>query len=268
MIFSIIIPTYLRNDDLKKCLECLLPQVQGFQPEFYEIIVTDDSPNGTAQSLVHEFPFVQWVKGPGRGPAANRNHGAKQAKGEWLVFLDDDCIPSDGWLQAYVRNFIDTNEILEGKTVSERNQIRLNEEAPINEHGGNLWSCNFCIRAELFFEIGLFDEMFPFAAMEDTDFYVRLIQAKKKIVFVPEAIVVHPWRVIHPFAGGLQKRLNSQKFFLDKHLPKRTSKFRWVRIKILILSTCQDIYKLVQFKGRGFVYFFERLYFNLMMIFI
>ena len=114
----------------------------------------------------------------------------------------------------------------------------------------------------------MFDEGYPYAAMEDTDFYIRLIESGKSVLFVPNAIVVHPWRLILPFKGVVKKRLHSQKYFLDKYMPKRTISFRWARFKILILNTSQDIYKLICFKGRGFIYFFERLYFNLMMIFI
>lgn len=269
MKFSIIIPTYLRNEDLKLCLEQLSSSAQNFSKEAFEIIVTDDSPNGTAKELIaSSFPTVQWTKGPGKGPAANRNHGASLAKGEWLIFLDDDCIPTQDWLIAYQEKFNNGFQVLEGKTVTDRVQIRLNEEAPVNEEGGNLWSCNFAIQSNVFFEIGMFDEHFPYAAMEDTDLYVRLLQSNTNILFLPKAMVVHPWRIIRPFSGSLKKRLDSQRFFLQKHLPRRSISFRWSRSKILIISIFQDIFKLVEFKGKGFVYFFERLYFNWRMIFI
>ncbi|MCG9900445.1 MAG: glycosyltransferase [Hydrotalea sp.] len=269
ILVSVVIPTYKRNRDLTLCLKAIGKNISFNLNENVEIIVTDDSPNGAAKELIaSSFPTVQWTKGPGKGPAANRNHGASLAKGEWLIFLDDDCIPTQDWLIAYQDKFNNGFQVLEGRTVTDRVQIRLNEEAPINEEGGNLWSCNFAIKSDVFFEMGMFDEHFPYAAMEDTDFYVRLLQAKRKILFTPNALVVHPWRVITPFNGGLQKRLNSQKYFLDKHLPNRNISFRWARSKMLILSTCQDIYKLIQFKGRGALYFLERVYFNWRMIFI
>ena len=50
-----------------------------------------------------EFPMVRWNEGPRRGPAANRNFGARVADGEWLIFLDDDCNPRPGFLAAYLK---------------------------------------------------------------------------------------------------------------------------------------------------------------------
>ena len=35
------------------------------------------------------------------GPAGNRNAGVKRAIGEWIIFLDDDCVAQGGFLEAY-----------------------------------------------------------------------------------------------------------------------------------------------------------------------
>src|SRR5438132_703059 len=92
--FSIIIPTYNRNELLVKCLDALYHIKQKANIN-YEVIVTDDSIEGLAEEVTKEYNgFVKWCEGPHRGPAANRNNGARYANGEWLIFLDDDCIPS------------------------------------------------------------------------------------------------------------------------------------------------------------------------------
>jgi len=103
---SIVIPTCNRPELLRLCLDSLLPQVQQ-SGNAVEVIVTDDSREGeTLEMLEAEFAgtSVRRVLGPRRGPAANRNHGAAEATGEWVLFLDDDCIPSDGFLRAYLRD--------------------------------------------------------------------------------------------------------------------------------------------------------------------
>ena len=90
MTFSVIVPTCNRNDLLAKCLELLNPANQTIK-EVYEVIVTDDSKNNVAKALIEDiFTWAKWVEGPKRGPAANRNNGAKDAKGDWLIFIDDD----------------------------------------------------------------------------------------------------------------------------------------------------------------------------------
>jgi len=196
VMFSVVIPTCHRNDDLAKCLDRLAPGVQTLPFDQYEVIVSDDGRSTTAKSLVRErFPWAWWLQGPCRGPAANRNNGAKVATGEWLVFTDDDCLPADGFLAAYQAKAIGGGcEVLEGKTSPVGVRTRVDMECPINETGGYLWSCNFAIRKGLFSELGGFDPAFPSAAMEDVDLRFRLLKAGNTISFVPGSVVLHPWR--------------------------------------------------------------------------
>ncbi|MFM6077529.1 MAG: glycosyltransferase, partial [Dolichospermum sp.] len=51
MLFSVIIPTYHRNDLLVKCLNCLTPGVQTLPADQYEVIVSDDGYQSTAQEM-------------------------------------------------------------------------------------------------------------------------------------------------------------------------------------------------------------------------
>jgi len=81
--------------------------------------------------------------------------------------------------------------------------------APLNETGGYLWSCNFMIRRDVF-EQFRFDEDYPMPAGEDVDFRQRLIQAGLKFPFVREALVVHPPR--RQRFGVAQARLHESAF--------------------------------------------------------
>ncbi len=101
-LISVIIPSCNRNELLGKCLNALKPGVQTIGSDSYEIIVTDDSKGDIAAAFIQKnYAWAKWVKGPGKGPAANRNNGAKNAKGEWLVFIDDDCLPDNSLITAY-----------------------------------------------------------------------------------------------------------------------------------------------------------------------
>ena len=65
ILFSIIIPTCHRNDDLAKCLDRLLPDVQTLPSALYEVIVTDDGSISTAEPLIRErYAWVHWIAGP------------------------------------------------------------------------------------------------------------------------------------------------------------------------------------------------------------
>jgi GT2 family glycosyltransferase len=198
LIFSVVIPTYHRNDLLAKCLDCLAPSVQSLSVDQYEVIVTDDGSQTTAEELIQQYSWAHWVSGPHKGPAANRNNGARYAHGEWLVFTDDDCLPDTHWLEAYLNAIVASSAtcfVFEGRTYVDRPQRSLAEKSPVNETGGYLWSCNLMIQKNLFFSLNGFDERFPYAAMEDVDFRLRLTQAGHKSLFSKESSVCHPWRV-------------------------------------------------------------------------
>jgi len=266
-LFSVIIPTCHRNEALMRCLAGIAPAKQEGMALFhgnsanpkresfnaYEIIVTDDGSLSTAERMLREgFPWAQWVSGPKRGPAANRNHGAEKAAGDWLVFVDDDCIPEPTLLAAYARAAAAGNSaVLEGMTLPEGNRGAADMECPINTFGGHLWACNFAIKRRLFIDLGGFDENFPAPAMEDTDMQTRLSKAGHKTVFVAEASVKHPWRQ-RKGLKFLRLQARSVVYYVDKHREYR----RWVSLTSLVKravgAVLRDFPKnLVSYKGKG-----------------
>ncbi len=192
--FSVVIPTCQRNDLLAKCLEALAPERQALDEPF-EVIVTDDGSHETAEAMIRQrFPWATWTQGPRRGPAANRNHGAAQATGQWLAFTDDDCIPTPGWLAAYARVLHPEIRVYEGRTTTDLPLKGPRYHAPVNEHGGYLWSCNLLLAREVFERLGGFDEDFPYPHLEDVDVRLRLEAMGEQWDFVPEAEIFHPQR--------------------------------------------------------------------------
>jgi len=193
---SVIIPTYHRNDLLAKCLDCLTPEVQTLPVEQYEVIVTDDGYETTAEEMICEhYPWVKWLAGSRKGPAANRNNGAKYAQGEWLAFTDDDCLPEPNWLSAFAKATNGSALALEGAIhpIGDPNQDLA--ECPVNLTGGYFWSANIAVQRSLFEKIGGFDLNYPLAAHEDQDLKLRL-SPFTQILFVADAIVFHPVRII------------------------------------------------------------------------
>ncbi len=196
VLISVVIPTCHRNDLLAKCLDCLAPEVQTLAATEYEVIVSDDGSQTTAEAMMREqYPWAKWVAGPRKGPAANRNKGAEQARGEWLAFTDDDCLPEPQWLAAYAEQTDASRPVLEGKTTTEPTR-GLFYTAPTNTTGGYLWSCNMMLQKAVFQHLGGFDDKFPFPHLEDVEFRVRLQDAGHELHFVPEAVVFHPLRPI------------------------------------------------------------------------
>ena len=268
MLFSIIIPTCNRNELLALCLEKLNPEVQNVGVD-YEVIVTDDNKSNTAQAMIAErFPWVTWVAGPQKGPASNRNNGARKAKGQWLIFTDDDCLPTENWVNAYADAFTDDLDVVyEGMTNADREQQRFDEEAPINLTGNKLWSCNFAISKNLFEKLNGFDETFPFAAMEDVDFYLR-VSKNGKLQFLSKALIIHPWRLAKKF-GSYKKHILSHKHFRKVYSKESLGfKFRLSRLKIFLRFIFTGFVELAGFRFRGFEFYLEKVYIYLVLIFI
>ena len=196
--FSVVIPTYERPPDLVLCLDAVQASIAhaGLGPDEIEVVVTDDSRNDDSRRLVEQrgAPF-RWAAGPRRGPASNRNSGASHVRGEWIIFVDDDCIPAPGWLAAYRAALAaqPAIRVFEGKTIADRPRHRADEVAPIVEGGGYLWSCNMAISAALFRELGGFDTRYR-VHNEDKDLAARLRARSQTYPFVADAVVVHPWR--------------------------------------------------------------------------
>lgn len=205
---SIIIPTCHRPKELSHCLRTLQSQRPGDRE--IEILVCDDSADDRTKDLLEaNFPGIKRLAGPRKGPAVNRNAGARAAQGDWLLFVDDDCEPRADFLSSYLsvinKTPIDECLALEGSTHRIGTADSLLTEAPHNPEGGVLISCNFAIPRKLFLTMNGFDERFPMAAFEDTEFAARLQLKGGRIIFIKDAAVDHPLRPGPP-AGKLARR--------------------------------------------------------------
>ena len=256
IFFSVVIPTYERIVDLKVCLQSLNKEFQLGSPN-YEIIVTDDSKSEESRRMVEsEFPNVFWGKGKQNGPAGNRNAGVERARGKWIVFLDDDCIAQEGYLDAYAKAIGSNPNILvfEGRIFADRPRRTWAEGCPENEQGGMLWTSNLCVSRKLFMELGRFDERFT-VAFEDVDFAQRIKDAGVETRFVYAASVCHPWRTLNQTGKNWKPigyewiELNK---FLDKHPSAKNHNSPFVYLRHLKRMVTKDIATcLIKYKGAG-----------------
>ena len=216
-----VVPTRDRNALLARCLDQLAPTAQSAAPE-YEVIVSDDSAERAAGPLVRaNFPWARVVEGPRRGPAANRNAGARAATGELLVFLDDDCVPERELLSGYASALRADVVAYEGRITCREGVRSPLTTSPVNLTGGTLWSCNFAMRRDVFAELGGFDERFPTAHMEDADLRDRIMASGHSIAFVPGASVDHPPRRL-AWGAKLAAMHRATVLYMTLHPPMRS----------------------------------------------
>lgn len=218
-IIDIVIPCAGRAHDLLRLLASIHERCAESLPRLCaSITVTDDrSTEALRDEVRRRFPAVNYVAGPARGPAVNRNHGSTFGSAQWLLFLDDDCYLQADLLQAYARRMAahPRADVIEGAIHAVGERPNGNHHAPLNTTGGVLWSCNLLVRRGVFQAVGRFDEEFPFACLEDCDLAERLKAHRASIVFADDAVVYHPWRSVSE--REVSRAIISHAIYAHKH---------------------------------------------------
>jgi GT2 family glycosyltransferase len=197
---DIVVPSSGRPAMLRALLASLRTALDATPGMAARIIVTDDRHDAVlATDLAREHPRALYVRGPGRGAAANRNHGARLGRGTWLLFIDDDCLADPTLLSGYseAAYAYPGAGALQGAVGAAGERPDALHHAPLVDRGGALVSCNVAIRRDLFEALGGFDEAFPHS-LEDCELGWRLRAAGQPLPFAPRARVRHPWRALQP----------------------------------------------------------------------
>ena len=102
--FSVIVPTFNRLDEIRELLESL--ERQTLSKDKFEIIIVDDGSTDATEDFILDMIGkntlnLSFYKQDHKGPGPSRNTGMEQAKGEYYIFVDSDCIADENWLKAY-----------------------------------------------------------------------------------------------------------------------------------------------------------------------
>jgi GT2 family glycosyltransferase len=134
-------------------------------------------------------------------PSKARNIGAKKSGGDFLVFIDSDCIAPSFWLEELIKSFTDDKIIAIGGGVKfpENNYWTLADNISMFysfmttnplKYVNKLPSLNLVVRRESFNLVHGFDEKFQFPSGEDFDLTLRLSK-HGKLLFNPKAWITH-----------------------------------------------------------------------------
>lgn len=196
-LVSVIIPVFNRAGVLARAVDSVLEQ-EGVE---YELLVVDDASNEPAEEVFrkveqagHRVLRLQSNGGPGRA----RNLGSREARGEWLAFLDSD----DHWLPGKLCKHLahlEESGLSIGQTdeIWYRNGERVNPPKLHRIGGGDLFrrslkavcvsSSTVVLKRELFHSMGGFDEsMF---VCEDYDLWLRAA-SRESFEHLQEPLVV------------------------------------------------------------------------------
>lgn len=206
-MISIIVPVYNRPQEIQELLESLSHQSDG---EF-EIVIVEDGSKDDCAAVVHDFATqlnITYVVQPNAGPAAARNRGASEAKGEVFVFMDSDCIVPADYVATLNRHLKEEHvEFFGGPDSAAADFTPLQKAVSYSMtsffttggiRGGGRKLEKFCPRSfnlgiarDLFFRVDGFTDM---RIGEDIDFSKKVFATGAVAHFFPDAVVCHKRR--------------------------------------------------------------------------
>ncbi len=225
---SIIILTQDGLDYTRQCLESIL--LKTTYPD-YEIVVVDNaSKDGTLEYLNKietEQKNFQIIRNQhNEGFSRGNNQGARAAKGEYLIFLNNDTVVTHGWLTRLIEHLQDPSiGIIGPVTNSASNEAKISIDYKSIEgldrfaqeytqaHYGESFEIRslafFCvaIKKDTFLKIGPLDERFRLGMFEDDDYALRVKQSGYKVICT-EDVFIHHW------GGGSFLKLDPYQYWM------------------------------------------------------
>jgi len=209
---SIVIPVH---GQLSLTLRCLRALASSGDASTFEVIIVDDaSPDDSADVLPRIEGLVYLKNESNLGFIGSCNAGALAARGEFVVFLNNDTLAQPGWLDSLLATFArfpDTGlagsklvypdgRLQEAGGIVYRSGAAANygrnadPTAPRFNFAREVDYCSgacIAIPAKLFSQLGGFDPHYSPAYYEDTDLGMRIREAGLKVRYQPASVVVH-----------------------------------------------------------------------------
>ncbi len=211
-VVSIIIPVYNQFNYTYACIKSIFLNSDNIP---YEIIVADDCSNDLTRKIDEIIKGIKIIRNPQNLRfLLNCNNASKQAKGKYILFLNNDTQVQKNWLKSLV-DLMENDQtigmsgsklVYPNETVQEAGGIIWKDGTGMNYgRGMNIYApeCNYIkdvdyisgasiiIRTSLWKNIGGFDESFCPAYYEDTDLAFSVRKAGFRVVYQPKSNVVH-----------------------------------------------------------------------------
>ena len=234
---SIVIPVYNKIAYTSACLRSIAAHADAIA---FEVIVVDDGSSDTTPRRLADISGIRCVRNDENlGFVGSCNAGAAIARGDYLLFLNNDTVVTMGWLGALLRCIEEAPDagLVGAKLVYPDG--RLQEAGGIVFDDGSGWNVgrfgdaddarynfrrevDYCsgaaivLRRALFARLGAFDTRYAPAYYEDTDLAFTVRAAGLKVYYEPAATVMHFEGITAgtDTAGGIKRYqvINREKF--------------------------------------------------------
>jgi len=180
MNISVVIPTYNRYKLLKRAITSVKNQTY----KSFEIIVVDDGSSDNTKYIQEDFEDIKYIYQTNKGVSSARNIGVREAKYEWIAFLDSD----DEWHQDKLQEQVDFHKKNVDIFMSYTDELWIRDDNLVKipkkfkKHSKNIFenSLSYCniapsstlIHQNLLNKVGLFDESLE--VCEDYDLWLRI----------------------------------------------------------------------------------------------
>lgn len=278
-LVTVLVCTYNRSALLRHTLLELIKQEADFP---FDILVVDNNSNDDTRQVVEEIRRIcpvplGYCLEREQGIVYARNRGAKEARGEYIAYIDDDAVPGRDWLKNIVNAFesqIPKPACVVGKVELEWEKGRSKWFPKIYEtmlgkyDFGNepkflgeedyLITVNATFDKKTFFSIGKFKPYLGrrgkcLLSGEDNDIFHRLYKAGVKIYYNPNQLVYHfvpkerqkvSWLIKRVFWDGATQVLldMEEKVFSKISLVQRILYDGKIALKNFIISLCFCIF--------------------------
>lgn len=211
-VISVIIPVY---NEIAQTIACLKSVHAQFCSVPFEVLIADDASSDPFHEVLSRIAGVRVFRNPENlGFLQNCNTNAKHAKGDYIVFLNNDTLVNPGWLENLYQTFVTE------KNVGVVGSKLLFPDGRLQEAGGIIWEdasgwnwgrgenadhprynflrdvdyvsgASFMVKRDIFERTGGFSNTLEKAYYEDTDYCFRMRDMGYRVLYQPLSSLVH-----------------------------------------------------------------------------
>lgn len=227
ILVSVVIPTYSRNNTLKRAIGSVLNQTYTN----FEIIVVDDNPansewRASTASIMAGYTDqrVRYIQNDhNMGGGLTRNEGIKASKGEYIAFLDDDDEYYPERIEKQLKKFLDSNNdklalvYCHAKFINKDGSSNYSDRR--NFHGNCIFEAmaenciaatsQWMVKKSALLDVGCFPDV---PCKQDSQTILRLLKAGYEVDVVPEELSLY-YNGQHIISGAKEKNIRGEEMY-------------------------------------------------------